>query len=129
MITRCIAILLSILTIIVSLIGCADVAQNELKLKVIGVNTAITGKFSKNGGDFVDISESGSSINIYEKKIEDVDYIEVYAFRDSLNTAESELWIKIYRDGAVVKEDSVDGSSTMTTLSLEYTFGEEDTSS
>ncbi|TAL31796.1 MAG: hypothetical protein EPN93_17090 [Spirochaetes bacterium] len=126
--TQKISIVLVSIVIVGSLWGCAETAQNEVTLKVIGNGTNFTGGYSRNGGDYqplTPVEAVAPTFTVFGKDFEDVDLLEVYAIRDD---PVSELAIKFYRNNKIVKEDSIDETSTATTLSVDYTFGEEDTS-
>ncbi len=61
---------------------------------------------------------------IYEKEFDELDYLEINAFRDN-NTYL--LQIKIYKDNNKVKESVLDIGNSLNYIIIDYVYGEEET--
>lgn len=127
-IKRLLLIILIAVTLI-PFIACED-EPVKIKLMVISTVKGFNGYYIANGDTPVPFSatEDAYGIALYEKEIEDVDYLEVSA--TTLDGATS-IEIKVYRDNKKVKssQKTIEDPYNSYTLNFEYSLGEEEESS
>jgi hypothetical protein len=130
-------LLIVILTAISLFVGCfKDEGQDEITINITctkttgSVNAGFSGYYLEDGEyksfaltDYVDTSDD---LKVYEKDLDDVDYVYVLAVKDD---ADLVLSIQIFRDGRPVKSiTSSSGSNGIITLEYEYSEDESDSS-
>lgn len=99
----------------------------KIKLMVISTVKGFNGYYIVNGNTLVPFSatEDSYGIALYEKEIEDVDYLEVSA--TTIDGATS-IEIKVYKDNKKVKssQKTIEDPYNSYTLNFEYEIGEEE---
>ncbi|MEJ5361440.1 MAG: hypothetical protein WBK20_00820 [Spirochaetota bacterium] len=123
-------ILLILLSItLIPFISCAD-EPVKIKLMVISTVKGFNGYYIVNGDTPVPFSatEDAYGIALFEKEIEDVDYLEVSA--TTVDGATS-IEIKVYKDNKKVKssQKTIEDPYDSYTLNFEYSPGEEEENS
>jgi len=111
-----------------TLISCQD-EPDKIKLMVISTVKGFHGYYIVNGGSINTFSatEDAYGIAVYEKELEDVDYLEVSATTEDGATS---IEIKVYRNNKKVKssQKTIEDPYDSYTLDFEYTLGEEESS-
>ncbi len=109
--------------------GCSDIPKDPISFKIINTSD-FTAYYIVNDGGIVTVNPPDividNGIYYYEKKIDDLDMIEISA---TSATAATTLRILVYRNGDKVKEESKTTSTSDLTLTVDYAYGEEDVSS
>ncbi len=127
-------IILFMLIIGACCLNCSDEQKDPIKFSVRSTEGNFTGGWYKvDGGTTYTFSGSaiGSGVYEYEKKIKELDYLEVGACK---NTVDQSIEIKIYRDKVKVKSDKVEPEEELSSgdykycLELDYEYGEEESS-
>ena len=124
--TRVKPLLVGIVSCLILLVSCADTNKEEVKFKVLGYSGNFTGSYSIDGATDVTIISSSLGSNDYfsEKTVEISDQLEINASPvDPTGDALSSLEIKVYRDGALIKNVQ-DATAPIEAISLTYTSGE-----
>ncbi|MDH7553524.1 MAG: hypothetical protein QHH74_07705 [Spirochaetota bacterium] len=111
---------------LITFIACED-EPVKIKLMVISTVKGFTGYYIVNGDTPVPFSatEDAYGIALFEKEIEDVDYLEVSA--TTFDGATS-IEIKVYSDNKKVKssQKTIEDPYNSYTLNFEYSLGEEE---
>ncbi|MCX8123214.1 MAG: hypothetical protein N3F66_03510 [Spirochaetes bacterium] len=112
-----------ILLTLIHIVACED---EPIKIKLMVVSTAkgFHGYYIVNGGTLTPFSatEDAYGIALYEKEIEDVEYLEVSATTEDGATS---IEIKIYKDNKKVKssQKTIEDPYNSYTLNFEYEMG------
>ena len=110
----------------VLMLSCSDEGIT-IKLMVVSNVKGFSGYYIVNGDtiDYFSATENAYGIAMYEKEIDDVEYLEVSATTKQDATS---IEIKVYRDDKKVKSSQTNIEYPFETkiLNLEYSIGEED---
>ncbi len=110
----------------VLMLSCSDEGIT-IKLMVVSNVKGFSGYYIVNGDtiDYFSATENAYGIAMYEKEIDDVEYLEVSATTKQDATS---IEIKVYRDDKKVKssQTNIEDPFQPTILNLEYSIGEED---
>ena len=110
----------------VLMLSCSDEGIT-IKLMVVSNVKGFSGYYIVNGDtiDYFSATENAYGIAMYEKEIDDVEYLEVSATTRQDATS---IEIKVYRDDKKVKssQTNIEDPFEPTILNLEYSIGEED---
>ena len=110
----------------VLMLSCSDEGIT-IKLMVVSNVKGFSGYYIVNGDtiDYFSATENAYDTAMYEKEIDDVEYLEVSATTKQDATS---IEIKVYRDDKKVKssQTNIEDPFQPTILNLEYSIGEED---
>lgn len=125
---RLIPLLALLCTLFFGHAGCSDVPKDPIAIRIIS-DQAFTGYYIVDGGATNSIGGANVVQNVtiweFNQEIKELDSVDVLATRDGASTY---IKIMIFRDGDKVKEKQLDAAGSFV-LTLEYTYGEEDSSS
>lgn len=122
--------ILSCVLLFLPYLKCQDAGNDPISIKVITTHSStcasncFSGYYILDAGTPAGFSSTTSenTTSWYETTIDDVDQIEIAA---TTNETATSIAIKIYRNDIKVKESVKDGLTGVTTLSLTYTYDEE----